>query len=289
VKISAAIVIAACVLAGSAASRPGVVSTMAGDGLETVLYPATVSSVAPQSRKTGVIEGRVRVDGPVPANPIIRMGADPMCSRMYSGKRAVQEIVIRSADGGLANAFVDLQGKFPAARAPAGPVTLDQRGCLYAPRVLGAQVGQTLRVTNSDPVLHNVHSLSAAGNAFNVSQPQAGMVYTITLGHPDAIMRIKCDVHSWMTAYVGVDPHPYFAVTGANGAFTIAGVPPGRYSIRAWHERYGQLTQAVTVKAGQTTTIGLGYTGHERPAAARMQDLTLPEDVTAVAFMMPLR
>ena len=247
------------------------------------------ADVAAQTPKTGVIEGRLRLAGPAPANPIIRMGADPMCSRQYSGRRAVQEFVVRSADGGLANALVDLQGKFPATTAIADPVTLDQRGCLYAPRVLGMQVGQTLQIKNSDSLLHNVHSLSTRGNTFNVSQPQAGMVYKVQLKNPDVIMRIKCDVHSWMTAYIGVEPHPYFATSGENGAFRIAGVPAGRYSIRAWHERYGQLTQAVTVKAGQTSTIELGYTGKEQPTAARVQELTLPEGVTAAAFIPPAR
>jgi plastocyanin len=242
---------------------------------------------AAQTPKTGVIEGRLRLAGPAPANPIIRMGADPKCSRQYAGRRAVQELVVRSADGGLVNVLVDLQGRFPATKAIADPVTLDQRGCIYAPRVLALQAGQTLQIKNSDSLLHNVHSLSTRGNAFNVSQPQAGMVYNVPLKYPDVIMRIKCDVHSWMTAYVGVEPHPYFAVTAEHGAFRIAGVPAGRYSIRTWHERYGQLTQPVTVKAGQTTTIELGYTGTERPSAARVQDLALPEGVTAAAFIPP--
>jgi hypothetical protein len=247
------------------------------------------AAVAAQTPKTGIIEGRVRLAGPAPANPIIRMGADPMCSRQYSGRRAVQEFVVRSADGGLANTLVDIEGKFPPAKPPADPVTLDQRGCLYVPRVLGMQAGQTLQIQNGDPLLHNVHSLSTRGNAFNVSQPQAGMVYKMPLKSPDVVMRIKCDVHAWMTAYIGVEPHPFFAITRENGAFRIAGVPAGRYSIRTWHERYGQLTQQVTVKAGQTTPIELGYTGKERPTAARVQDLTLPEGITAAAFIPPIR
>jgi hypothetical protein len=242
-----------------------------------------------QARKTGVIEGHVRLAGPAPANPIIRMGADPMCSRQYSGRRAVQEFVVRSADGGLANTLVDIEGKFPLAKPPADPVTLDQRGCLYVPRVLGMQVGQTLQIKNGDPLLHNVHSLSTRGNAFNVSQPQAGMVYKVPLKSPDVVMRVKCDVHSWMTAYIGVEPHPFFAITRENGAFRIAGVPAGRYAIRTWHERYGQLTQQVTVKAGETTPIELGYTGKERPAVARVQDLTLPEGIAATVFIPPTR
>jgi hypothetical protein len=240
--------------------------------------------MATQTPKTGVIQGRLRLDGPAPAKPFIRMGADPMCSRQYAGRRAVQEFVVRSADGGLANVLVDLQGTFPATTASRDPVTLSQRGCLFAPRVLGLQVGQTLQITNSDPLLHNVHSLSTRGNTFNVRQPQRGMVYRVPLKHPDVIMRVKCDVHSWMTAYIGVEPHPYFAITGEHGAFTLAGVPSGRYEIRTWHERYGQLTRAVTVKAGQTTTIELAYTGNERPSAARVQDVTLPEGVTATTL-----
>ena len=252
-------------------------------------HAATGPAQTPKTPSTGVIEGRVRLAGPAPANPIIRMGADPMCSRQYSGRRAVQEFVVRDADGGLANVLVDLQGKFPAATAIADPVTLDQRGCLYAPRVLGMQVGQTLQIKNSDSLLHNVHSLSTRGNAFNVSQPQAGMVYKVPLKNPDVIMRIKCDVHSWMTAYIGVEPHPYFATSGEHGAFRIGGVPAGRFSIRTWHERYGQLMQTVIVKAGQTTSIELSYTGNEKPAAARVHDLTLPEGVTATAFIQPAR
>ena len=244
------------------------------------------ATVMAQTPKTGVIEGRVRLAGPAPANPIIRMGADPRCSQQYAGKRAVQEFVIRSADGGLVNAFVDLEGKLPAGKPGAEPVTLDQRGCLYTPRVLGMQVGQTLQIKNSDSLLHNVHSLSTKGNAFNVSQPQAGMIYKVPLKNPDVIMRIKCDVHSWMIAYLGVEPHPYFATSGDHGAFRIAGVPAGRYAIRTWHERYGQLTQAVVVKAGQTSTVEISYTGKEQPATARVQDVTLPEGGTAATIIL---
>jgi plastocyanin len=270
-------------------NRPLSVVVAVGLVAGALAFRPHAAAVGAQTPKTGVIEGRVRLAGPAPANPIIRMGADPMCSRQYSGSRAVQEFVVRSADGGLANTLIDLEGKFPPAKAPADPVTLDQRGCLYAPRVLGMQVGQTLQIKNSDSLLHNVHSLSTRGNAFNMSQPQAGMVYKVQLKSPDAVMRIKCDVHSWMTAYIGVEPHPFFAITGVNGAFRIAGVPAGRYSIRTWHERYGQLTEQVTVKAGQTTPIELGYTGKERPTAARVQDLTLPEGITATALIQPAR
>ena len=229
-----------------------------------------------QAAATGTITGRVRLMSAAPANSIIRMGADPLCSRANAGKRLTQEVVLRSADGGLANAFVDLQGTFPATPVPAAPVAIDQRGCIFVPRVIGARVGQTLQVTNSDPTAHNVHSLSTRGNAFNVSQPLAGMKSTFPLKNDDVVMRIKCDIHSWMVSYVGVVAHSYFGVSGADGAFRITGVPAGRHAIRVWHERYGRLMKNVEVKAGGTVTVDFAYTGNEQPSAAGIQDLVVP-------------
>ena len=124
--------------------------------------------------KGGAIRGHIRVNGKLPGNPVIRMGMDPMCAKLNAGKRPVQEIVAATADGSLANVFVSLQGSFPATPVPAEPVTIDQRACMYVPRVIGARVGQTIHVRNSDELLHNVHGVSARGNAFNVSQPKAG-------------------------------------------------------------------------------------------------------------------
>src|SRR5215467_11894850 len=151
----------------------------------------------------GTIEGHVRATGPTPANPIIRLGADPKCAQLNGGKRPQQELIVRSADGGIANAFVAVQGNFKTA-APKTPVMLDQKNCIYHPRMVGAQVGQVLQVSNSDPVLHNVHS-SAKSNGFDVGQPQAGMVFKYTLKPaPEVLLHIQCDVHSWMNAWVGV-------------------------------------------------------------------------------------
>ena len=233
---------------------------------------------------TGTIAGHVRLTGPAPANPLIRMGADPRCSRALGGKRILQEMVLRAADGGLVNVFVNLQGSFQGAGAPpSAPVTLDQRGCVYAPRVQGARVGQTLQVVNNDPTGHNVHSLSSKGNSFNVSQPVKGMTNTFPLKADEVMLRIKCDIHSWMVSYVGVLPHPYFGVTASDGAFTIARVPAGRHTIQIWHEQYGRLTRTVDVKPGQTVTVDFAYTGKETPDMAGVLDLVVP-DGTAVAL-----
>lgn len=212
-----------------------------------------------QTGKGGTIRGHVAAKGKVPGNPVIRMGMDPMCAQLNAGKSTVQEIVSVSADGSLANVFVSLQGSFPGTPVPAEPVTIDQRGCVYVPRVVGAQVGQVVQVRNSDELLHNVHSTSARANAFNFSQPKAGIVQELRLKDPEIMVRVACDVHRWMTAFVGVVNHPYFGTSDGAGTFTIANVPAGTYTIQSWHELFGVQTQTVRVTEGGTTTVGLAY------------------------------
>ena len=255
-------------------------------GAAAVLVAAGPRSVAVEAQgATGTIVGHVRLTPSAPPSPIIRMGGDPRCSAAAGGKRVTQDFVVRSADGGLANTFVNLQGSFPATPVPTQPVALDQRGCIFVPRMVGVQVGQTLQVTNSDNTAHNVHSLSTHSNAFNVSQPRKGMTSRFPLKSEDVVMRIKCDIHSWMVAWVGVVPHPYFAVSGGDGSFAIARVPPGRHTIQTWHEAYGRLTRTVDVKAGQTATADFVYTGKEKPSAAGVMELVIPGDVQAVTLI----
>ena len=140
--------------------------------LEDDIDDAPVAAAVAVS-KGGAIKGHVRVKGKVPGNPVIRMGMDPMCAKLNAGKRPVQEIVAATADGSLANVFVSLQGSFPASPVPAEPVTIDQRACMYVPRVVGARVGQTLQVRNSDEVLHNVHGTFDARQRLQL-QPAQG-------------------------------------------------------------------------------------------------------------------
>jgi hypothetical protein len=232
-------------------------------------------TTAAQPAKTGTIKGRVRLTGKPPGNAIIRMRLDPMCTKVNAGKRVLQESALTSADGGLANVFVRVQGSFPQTPVPTQPVDIDQRGCLYLPRVAGARVGQTLQVRNSDPLLHNVHSVSTGSNSFNVGQPMAGMTYQFRLKDEEIMLRLSCDVHRWMTAYIGVVSHPHFTVSGSEGTFEIPNVPVGNYTIRTWHELYGELAQPVRISAGATTAVNFAYTGTEKgPAAVR--DLATP-------------
>lgn len=237
-----------------------------GAVVATLAYP---TAGAAQAAAHGTIKGHIRLMGKLPGNPVIRMGMDPMCAKINAGKRVVQQTVVASADGSLANVFVKLQGSFPQTPVPTTPVTIDQRGCVYGPRVVGARVGQMLQVRNSDELLHNVHGLSARSNGFNVSEPKAGMVQQFRLKDEETMLKVKCDVHSWMVAFVGIVSHPYFAVSNDAGTFEIDNVPAGTYTIQAWHEQYGPLTQSVRVRAGAPTRVDFNYTGTEKSTAGR--------------------
>ena len=243
-------------------------------------------AAAAQAGGRGAIKGHIRLMGKLPGNPIIRMGKDPMCNKINAGKRVIQETVVASADGGLANVFVHLQGSFPQTPVPTTPVTIDQHGCIYGPRVVGARVGQMLQIRNSDPLLHNVHGTSVRDNGFNIGQPLAGMANQFRLKDEEIMLRLKCDVHSWMTAFVGVVSHPYFAVSHDAGIFEIDNVPVGTYTIQAWHEQYGSLMQTVRVKAGAPTTVDFSYTGSEK-AAAVLRELVVPADMTLARSIAP--
>src|SRR6516162_10496988 len=185
------------------------------------LVAATVSgpAVRVNAASGGTIKGRVTFTGPEPGNRVIRMGMDPMCAAANAGKRPVNEVYLVGDNNTLGNVFVKLEGSFPETPVPSQPVELDQSACFYRPRVVGARVGQALRIKNNDNLLHNVHSESTKNNEFNFAQPVKGMQRDVTLKNEE-MLRIGCDVHRWMIAWVGVVSHPYFVVSDANGTFT---------------------------------------------------------------------
>jgi plastocyanin len=200
---------------------------------------------------TGTIRGHIGLSGKLPGNPVIRMGMDPKCNKMNAGKRVIQEYVVATIDGSLANAFVRLKGNFPQTPVPTQPVTVDQRGCVYVPRVVGARVGQTVQVKNSDDLLHNVDALSGQKNGFNIGQPRAGMVYEFKPKSEEVML-------------IGIVSHPYFAVSTTKGTFEIDKVPAGTYMIEAWHERLGIVSKSVTVKPGAVATVDFTYASKEK-------------------------
>jgi plastocyanin len=208
---------------------------------------------------TGTIEGHVKLAGKLPGNTVIRMGMDPKCADATRGKQVVQEEFALEADGSLANVFVQLAGKFPETAVPSAPVIVGQSDCVFTPRVVGARVGQLVQFKNDDPLLHNVHGMSATTNTFNIAQPMQGMVSDVRLAEEDGVLHVKCDVHRWMNAWIGVVEHPYFAVSDRAGAFVIRGVPAGEHTVVAWHEKLGSLEQKVGVEPGAIVPIELIY------------------------------
>ena len=205
---------------------------------------------APDARKVDTataanLSGKVILEGTPPENPVIKMASDPACG---SAEVRAESFVVDN--GGLQNVFVYIKdglGNKYVFDAPTEPVKLDQKNCHYVPHVVGVRVTQPLEVSNSDNTLHNVHAVANTNREFNQGQPIAGMKNTVAFTAPEIMLPFKCDVHSWMNAYVGVVSHPYFAVSGGGGKFELKTIPPGTYTIEAWHEKLGRQTQSVTL------------------------------------------
>jgi hypothetical protein len=221
---------------------------------------ATAGSRGVDPVTAGHITGSVTLEGTAPANQPIRMNADPVCVREVKAAPQ-QETFVVGAGGALANVFVyvkDGLGEY-VFEAPAGAATLDQKGCRYVPHVFGIRVGQPLEIVNSDPTLHNIHAQPRSNREFNTGQPIQGMKTTHTFGAREVMVPFKCDVHGWMNAYAGVLDHPYFAVTDARGQFELNGLPPGSYTVEAWHERLGRATESVTLGANETKAVSFAF------------------------------
>lgn len=218
---------------------------------------ATEAVVDPET--AGTVSGTISFTGAAPEPEPLDMSEEPECADAYGDEGPTRERVVVQ-DGRLGNVFVyvreGLQRDFPA---PGEPVVLDQEDCRYDPHVLGIQAGQPLTIRNSDPVLHNVNTQPERNRGFNISQPQAGMETERQFSAPEVMIPVRCDVHGWMEAYIGVTGHPYYAVTGPDGSFELENLPAGDYVIEAWHEQYGTQTQNVTVVAQETSEIEFGF------------------------------
>ncbi len=213
---------------------------------------------------TATITGSVMFTGKKPrSRPIDMAGADEKCAEAHGGKRLKPETVTLNDNGTLRNVFVwvksGIEGwSFPL---PEGDALLDQKGCWYKPHVQGMRKGQTLSIKTSDPTAHNVHGYAKKNRPFNRSQPAEAANVAIKMKRDEASppMKIKCDIHPWMNAYVAVVDHPYFAVTGDDGSFSLPNLPPGTYTIEAWHEKYKVLEQTITIGDNETTSLEFTY------------------------------
>jgi hypothetical protein len=214
-------------------------------------------SHAPGQVGNSSITGHVSFHGePPPAPSTATKLGFPDCARFAGGPRDPGLIV--SPAGGVRDAFVWIRDGVPPGEypVPQTPVTLDQRGCEFVPRVFGIRAGQTLVLTSSDPFLHNVHGAAA----FNVPMPTAGARLEKSFAHTGVMTPILCDVHNWMRAFAGVVPHPFWAVTADDGSFRISQLPPGKYTVEVWQERLGWRRTEVTLGGNETRAISIDYT-----------------------------
>ena len=222
--------------------------------------PAPAATANPVDPATaGSVGGRIVLQGTAPAAERINMASDPYCESQGGG--TLDEFVTGQG-GTLGNVFVYVKDglgnlQFPV---PASPVVLDQKGCRYLPRVLGIQVGQTLEIRNSDTTLHNMHAIPENNREFNKALGQQGLNHTHTFSTAEVMVPFKCDVHRWMRSFVGVVGHPFYAVTGSDGSFRLTGLPPGTYTVEAWHEKLGRQTQSVTIGASEAKDVSFTFT-----------------------------
>lgn len=195
----------------------------------------------------GSITGTITFEGKAPKMKPLKVDADPIC--VANNEIAPQkEWLILDENKGVKNALIFItEGLNIDYSPPEEPVVIDQKGCIYSPHVVGIMAGQQLDILNNDGTLHNIHALPKVNKEFNKAQPRSKKKLSVKFEKPEAPFKIKCDVHPWMGAYIGVFDHPCFSVSGDDGTYIISDLKPGEYVIEAWHEKLGSQTANVTV------------------------------------------
>jgi hypothetical protein len=243
-----ALVVASALLAVSCGGKKeGNENTPPGAGGEKAAYQSAGDE--------GTITGKIIFTGAAPAAKTIDMGQDPVCVSSAPDK-TTEEVIVK--DGKLANVFVYVKSggavdKY-AFTAPSTDVDLDQKGCRYHPHVLGVMTKQNIKIINSDNTTHNIHPSPSKNQEWNQSQTAGQAPFEKSFARQEVMIPVKCNQHPWMKAYIAVLPHPFYAVSGDDGTYTIKGLPPGEYTIVAWHEKYGEQTQKLTVGAKESKT-----------------------------------
>jgi len=231
---------------------------------ETAPAASTGSLASPDEAGGATITGKVAFAGETPKMATLDMSANPACERAHKGSGQKSEEVVVNGNGTLKYAFVWVKSGLPAGTrwaVPAAAVRLDQNGCMYKPHVIGLMTGQNFEIDNSDPTNHNIHPMPTVNADWNESQSPGQAPMTKSFARQEVMIPVKCNVHPWMRSYIGVVGHPFFAVTGDDGTFTIKGLPPGTYVIQAWHEKYGPVEQTVTVGAKESKAVDFSYKG----------------------------
>lgn len=223
------------------------------------------TAAANPSGPPGSIEGVVKFTGKPPEMKEIPKPSDPVCA----AAKPMDNSVLVSKDGGLKDVLVRIEvGGAKGADVPTTAPQLKQEGCMYVPRMLGVMAGQDIEVVNADKTMHNVHTYKGQETVLNAGQP-AGSAPIKKAASDEATdanspIKVKCDVHPWMTAFIVATDHPYFAVTDANGKFKIDKIPPGDYNLEAWHSEYGLKTTKIHVDSNKSADPKFSYDGTEK-------------------------
>jgi plastocyanin len=215
----------------------------------------------PKDRATSAIKGKVLFDGTPPQPKKLRIQGDEYCEQ-HAGAVASESLLVGEG-GAIKNVFVYVKKGADqwAYEIPAEPVTVTQKGCVYTPHVAGILAGQKMKVTSDDDTTHNVHFVGQKNREWNLTQ-RKGQVEEKDFKRAEVgSSYLKCDIHSWMKCYVGIFYHPFFQVTGGDGAFSLGKLPPGTYEVEAWHEELGTQTQTVTLGEGEAKELTFSFKG----------------------------
>ncbi|MDR3722296.1 MAG: carboxypeptidase regulatory-like domain-containing protein [Candidatus Acidoferrales bacterium] len=229
---------------------------------EPAAPPAPTAVVDPAT--TGSISGTVRLDGAPPVFRPIDMSAEAACVQA-NPSTVVPPIVVTGARGALAGVVVYVKSGLGSYRfdVPSAPVVLDQKGCMYVPRVLAIMTNQSFEVHNEDQTIHNVHPMPRENRGWNRSEPVGDPPIVATFTKPELAIPIACNIHPWMRAYLFVFAHPYFDITPKTGDFALKNLPPGTYTIEAWQEKFGAQDQTITI--GPKESKSLDFVFHWAP------------------------
>jgi plastocyanin len=252
---------------------------LSGCGGTKTETPSPAASTAAATLKieeatAGSISGKVAFTGAAPAARPIDMSATEACADAHKTPLTAEDVIV-NGNHTLKNVFIRVKSGLPEGTwpVPDTPVVLDQNGCMYTPRVLGVMVNQPVRFENSDPTNHNIHPLPRVNREWNESQPPKGVAKLKQFDKPEVMVPVKCNIHPWMRAYIGVVDHPFFAVTGDDGSFTIKGLPPGKYIVEAWHERYGSQNLEVTIAPKENKSVDFQFKAQLSTASGSVRSL----------------